>query len=68
MLKPNQVAEIAEHIIVEYVANLDCNTNEDIANVLEMLISKAAKAIEKTNGTERAKIIIERTDRNLRVH
>lgn len=61
MSKPSEAASAAEKQIANFVNELDCRTPDDIANVLEMLVSKSAKAVEKYCGTERAKLICDRT-------
>lgn len=40
---------------------MGCQNSDDIANVLEMLISKTARAIESTAGNERAILSCKRT-------
>jgi len=62
---PNKTGVIAEKCLVDFVNQLDCKTPEDIANVIEMLVSKSAKAVEKYCGTERAKLICDRTSYQL---
>ena len=65
MLTPDQAAEIAEHVIVEYVLSIGCNNEKEIQNALEMLISKSARAIEKSTGNQAAQIILNRTSYKL---
>ncbi|TYC93829.1 hypothetical protein [Vibrio anguillarum] len=63
MTKPNsnQAAAIAESIILDYVKATGCQSDKDIANVLEMLISKSARAIEKTNDRDKSLEVLFRT-------
>ena len=61
MLKPDQAGDVAEHVIIEYIAALGCANDGDIANGLEMLLSKTARALEKTVGANQAGFVCERT-------
>lgn len=65
MLNPKEAASVAEQAIVDYVAEIGCDCNEDIANALEMLMSKSARAIEKVSDTQRAKLVCDRTSHQL---
>lgn len=46
MQTSKEVGQIAEELIVQFTQKSECKTAEDIANALEMLISKSAKAVK----------------------
>ncbi len=60
-LNPKQAAVIAESIIVDYVETTGCTSEADVSNVLELLISKSARAIEKSCGNGKATEVCYRT-------
>ncbi|MBY7811628.1 hypothetical protein KW448_08210 [Vibrio fluvialis] len=60
-LTPSKISPIAEAIICDYIETVGCKTETDVANVLELLISKAARAIEKSNGNIKALEVCYRT-------
>lgn len=66
MPNPQDTGQAAEKLIVELCNDMGCSTPDDVANVLELLISKAARATEKYSGTERALMSCDRTAHHLR--
>lgn len=54
MRTKKDIDRMAEHIIQQYVGDVGCETLEDIANVLELLMSKASRGIEKVVDNNRA--------------
>lgn len=56
-----EAATEAEKAIVLYAAELGLNTPEDACNALEMLISKAARGIEKYCGISKSCEVLHRT-------
>ena len=69
MITPKQASQLAEDAIVRYVdeciPDLDEREVLNLCRVLEMLMSKAALAIEKHCGSELAVEIARRTTFNL---
>ena len=61
LITPSQADSLAEKTISEYCKNCGVESPEDIQKVCEKLISKAARAIEKYNGTESAIGVLNRT-------
>lgn len=47
MITSNQAATVAEDVITDYVRRCGAYAQDDVRKVLEMLISKAARGIEK---------------------
>ncbi len=67
MIKSKVAQQRAENLIVQYVDGCNCKTADDIANVLEALISKSARAIEKYAGNEKAIDVCRATKVNLQL-
>ena len=61
MKTPNEVGQLAESYITVFVSNAECQTPEDLRKACELLISKAARAIEKYNGHPKAVEVLSRT-------
>ena len=61
MITPQQADSLAEKTIVKYCQECGVDTPDDVRKACEMLISKAARAIEKYNGTESAIGVLNRT-------
>ncbi len=62
---PKQAAMIAEALIVDYVESTGCQTGDDVAKVLELLISKSARAIEKAVNNQKSVEVCFRTICNI---
>lgn len=58
---PSVTGIAAEKHLIELANEVGCENAEDIANVMELLISKAARAVEKYAGNERAQLVLKRT-------
>jgi Lon protease-like protein len=39
MITPSQAEALAQHVMQEYVKQCECDTNEDVANVLMKMVS-----------------------------
>lgn len=61
MITPQEANRIADEVVAEYAMECEVATPADISNALEMLISKAARGIEKYCGTDAAVEVITRT-------
>lgn len=61
LITPSQADSLAEKTISEYCQSCGVESPEDIRKVCEMLISKAARAIERYNGTESSIGVLNRT-------
>jgi len=61
MVTPKQADAAAERAIVDYAAELSLSSSTEIQQALEMLISKAARGIEKYCGAEAAVDVLNRT-------
>ena len=61
MITPEMADKAAEKAIVSYSRELNLQTTEDLKHAFEMLISKAARGIEKYCGTDEAVKVIART-------
>ncbi len=61
MRTPIEVGKLAESYIVVYVGNAECQTPDDVRKACELLISKAARAIEKYNGHQKAVEVLSRS-------
>ena len=57
----DQAAAAAEHAILQYVKSCGARGQEDMRKVLEMLISKAARGIEKHVCHQVAVDVLQRT-------
>ncbi|MBF4250508.1 hypothetical protein EA007_05805 [Vibrio anguillarum] len=55
----------SESLIKQYVDSMGCKTPDDVRKVLEMLISKSARAVEKYTDNEAAIGVIERTRKQI---
>ncbi|TMP23760.1 hypothetical protein [Pseudoalteromonas ruthenica] len=64
---PQIAAMLSEKLIKEFCINNQVDSPQDIAMVLEMLISKSARAIEKYNGTATARKVCDKTSYQLSV-
>lgn len=62
---PQQAGEYAEAAILDYARQCGAETPEEVMKALEMLISKAARGIEKYCGSEAAYIVTARTAFNI---
>lgn len=58
---PEKCSKLAEDVVITYVTACGATTPQDIENFLEMLISKAARGIEKYRGNEAALGVLSRT-------
>lgn len=63
MKTPAEVGQIAEHIITTYCTSAGVETQVDVRKACELLISKAARAIEKHNDLATALGVLGRTSR-----
>lgn len=63
MKSPAEIGLIAEHLIGSYCLAAGTETPDDIRKACELLISKAARAIEKYNDQAKALEVLERTSR-----
>ncbi|TBU78192.1 hypothetical protein [Phytopseudomonas daroniae] len=61
MKTPAEVGQMAETFITTYVITAECQTAEDLRKACELLISKAARAIEKYNGNPVAVDVLSRS-------
>lgn len=61
MITPEQAAAAAEKAIAAYALDCQAHTPEDVRKMLEMLISKAARGIEKECGLQAAVDVLVRT-------
>ena len=61
MITPEVASEAAEKAIMSYSRELNLQTAEDLKHAFEMLISKAARGIEKYCGTDEAVKVVFRT-------
>lgn len=61
MFTSSQAGIAAEDAIALYVKRCGANSSEDVRKVLEMLISKSARAIEKHTGYQPAMDVLVRT-------
>jgi len=65
MLTPKQADAAAEQAIADYAAALSLSSHTEVRQALEMLISKAARGIEKYCGAEVAVDVLTRTSGHL---
>lgn len=68
MKTPVEVGQIAEDLITTYCSAAGTETPDDLRKACELLISKAARAIEKYNDQETAVEVLERTSRYVATH
>lgn len=68
MKTPAEVGPIAEYLITTYCTSVGAETPDDVRKACELLISKAARAIEKYNDQVVALEVLGRTSRNLAAH
>ena len=61
MPNPKESAVEAERLLVEFVQKVGCKNSDDVASVLELLISKSARAIEKYCGNGAAVAVCNKT-------
>lgn len=61
MITPEMADKAAEKAIMSYSRELNLQTEEDLKHAFEMLISKAARGIEKYCGTDEAVKVVFRT-------
>lgn len=65
MISRKQADELSEEAIIQYTQDAGAETTEDLVKLLELLISKSARAIEKQHSHEEAIKIMHRTFMNL---
>jgi hypothetical protein len=65
MVTPEKASNLAEAAIADYAKSCGLATPDDIRKALEMLISKAARGIEKYSGTDVAVQVLMRTTLSL---
>ncbi|WP_423836316.1 DNA translocase FtsK [Stutzerimonas stutzeri] len=63
MKTPTEVGPIAEYLITTYCTSVEAETPDDVRKACELLISKAARAIEKYNDQDVALEVLGRTSR-----
>lgn len=68
MKSPAEVGQIAEYLITTYCSAAGTETPDDLRKACELLISKAARAIEKHNDQAIAVEVLERTSRYVATH
>ncbi len=68
MKSPAEVGQIAEYLITTYCSAAGTETPDDLRKACELLISKAARAIEKHNDQATAVEVLERTSRYVATH
>lgn len=68
MKTPAEVGQIAEYLITTYCSAAGTETPDDLRKACELLISKAARAIEKYNDQATALVVLERTSRYVATH
>ncbi|MEA1606125.1 hypothetical protein [Pseudomonas spirodelae] len=61
MKTPAEVDQIAENVIASYCSSAGIETPDDLRKACELLISKAARAIEKYNGHTKSVEVLRRT-------
>ena len=61
MMTPTQAGPLAEAAITQYVRQCGAHSPDDLRKVLEMLISKAARGIEKHSCHQVAMDVLVRT-------
>lgn len=61
MITPEMAEKSAEKAILSFSRELNLQTAEDLKHAFEMLISKAARGIEKYCGTDEAVKVVFRT-------
>ena len=61
MKTPTEVGQIAEDLITTYCTSAGVETPDDVRKACELLISKAARAIEKYNGHPKSVEVLSRT-------
>ena len=61
MPTPELAGQLAEEMIVQYVRDTGCTHPVEVARVLELLISKAARAVEQTCSYDEAIKVVSRT-------
>lgn len=61
MLTPTEADQVAELMVVAQCRSCGCMTPDDVRKACEMLISKAARAIEKYNDSATAVAVLQRT-------
>ncbi len=65
MISPARAAEEAEKAITRYAIEFGPETPEEVRKLMEMLISKAARGVEKYCGLEVAIQVLARTIENM---
>lgn len=65
MITSQEANKLADETVAEYAMECGVQSAEDIRNALEMLISKAARGIEKYCGAEAAIEVTVRTSANI---
>lgn len=68
MKTPTEVGPIAEYLISTYCTSVGVETPDDVRKACELLISKAARAIEQYNDQAVAQDVLGRTSRHLAAH
>lgn len=68
MKTPAEVGLIADYLITTYCSEAGIETPDDIRKACELLISKAARAIEKYNDQATAMAVLDRTSRYVAAH
>lgn len=61
MITSQEAAILAEKVLVQYASECGAQSSDDIRKVLEMLISKAARGIEKYAGHQAGVAVLVRT-------
>lgn len=68
MKTPVEVGQIAEYLIATYCSAAGTETPDDLRKACELLISKAARVIEKSKDLATAVEVLERTSRYVATH
>ena len=66
MITASEADQAAELMLTAYCRAAGCSTPEEVRKVCEMMISKAARAVEKYNGVAVTVEVLERTARNIK--
>ncbi len=65
MMKPSEVAAVAEQHIIDHATDCGCADDGELRNALEMLISKAAFAVAKCCSHDVAEEVLIRTFKSI---
>lgn len=66
MITASEADQAAELMLTAYCRASGCSTPEEVRKACEMMISKAARAVEKYNGVAATVEVLERTVRNIK--